>query len=88
MSKIRNQKFTNRVLRDGALLPSGNFTELYDEDKQPIYLGDKLLSKWGYEVIVIESDGEYVGKLVCDDNHSCKEISYALNKGNDYSKIT
>jgi hypothetical protein len=30
---------------------------------------------------------QYCGKLVCDENHSCKNIPYALNKGKGYNKI-
>lgn len=65
------------------------FTGYYDDNKEPIFVGDKLKSKWNYEVIVVKNeDGTYHGKLVCDDNHSCKNIPYALNKGKDYIKIT
>lgn len=70
-----------------TLLANDNFTGFYDDNKQPILVGDKLKSEWGYEVIVVKDSDDYVGKLVCDDNHSCKNIPYALNKGKGYSKI-
>lgn len=65
------------------------FTGYYDDNKNPIFVGDKLKSKWGYEVIVVkDEDGDdYSGKLVCDDKHSCKNIPYHLNKGKDHIKI-
>jgi hypothetical protein len=36
------------------------------------------------EVIVYEDNGNYYGKLICDDNHSCKNIPYSLNNGKGY----
>ncbi len=64
------------------------FTGLFDDTHKPIFLGDKLRSKWNYEVIVVKDEnGNYIGKLVCDDNHICKNIPYALNKGKGYIKI-
>ena len=41
---------------------------------------------YGYEVIV-KKDVNYYGELVCDENHSCKDIPYALNEGFGYTKI-
>ena len=71
-----------------ALLANENFTGFYDDNNQEILVGDNLKSEWGYEVIVVkDKDGDYSGKLVCDNNHSCKNILYALNKGKGYSKI-
>ena len=71
-----------------TLLANENFTGFYDDNKQPILVGDKLKSEWGIEVIVVkDEDGDYIGKLVCDDKYSCKDIPYALNKGKGYSKI-
>ena len=70
-----------------TLLANENFTGLYDDNKQPILVGDKLKSEWGYEVIVVKDGDDYSGKLVCDDKHSCKNIPYALNGGKGYSKI-
>jgi len=64
------------------------FTGLYDEDNQPIYLGDRLENEWNYVVIVRTFDGtEYYGELVCDEYHSCKNIPYSLNNGQGYKKI-
>lgn len=70
------------------LLSADNFTGYFDDANKPIFVGDRLKSEWSYEVIVVkDGDGDYSGKLVCDDNHSCKNIPYALNKGKGYSKI-
>lgn len=63
------------------------FTKLFDSNNQPIYVGDKLCSEYGYEVIVYKhSNGEYVGKLVCEPGHSCENIPYSL--GGVYTKIS
>jgi len=63
-------------------------TGFFDDNSQPIHVGDTLQSEWNYKVIVIkDSDGDYTGKLVCDDNHSCKDIPYGLNDGKGYIKI-
>lgn len=63
------------------------FTGYYDDNGNAINVGDKLKSKYGYEVIVVSDNEGYSGKLVCDNNHSCKNISYALNNGEGYTKI-
>lgn len=62
-------------------------TGYFDDNGKSIYVGDRLKSEWGYEVIVEMIDGEYVGKLVCDENHSCKDIPYSLNKGKGCCKV-
>ena len=81
MIKVKNEDESNNASAD-------NFTGYFDDDNKPIFVGDKLKSEWDYEVIVVkDEDGDYSGKLVCDDNHSCKNIPYALNKGKGYSKI-
>jgi hypothetical protein len=65
-----------------------NFTGFFDDNDKPIYVGDKLKSIWGYEVIVIIGKyGDYCGQLICDDYNSCKNIPYALNDGKDYTII-
>jgi len=66
---------------------NNKFTGYYDDNKQPIFVGDKLKSEWNYDVIVYKSGTEYLGKLVCEDNHSCKNIPYSLNKGKGHIKI-
>jgi hypothetical protein len=63
------------------------YTGYYDDNNKPIYVGDKLKSEWGYEVIVHQEGDSFNGKLVCDENHSCKDIPYALNHGKGYTKI-
>ena len=69
-------------------LANDNFTGFYDDNNKQILVGDKLKNEFGYEVIVVrDEDGDYIGKLVCDDNHSCKNIPYSLNEGKGYSKI-
>lgn len=85
---MKKDKLKNKSNNANTLLFAENFTGYYDDNHEPIFVGDRLKSKWGYEVIVVKDNGdEYSGKLVCDDNHSCKNIPYALNKGNGYSKI-
>jgi len=65
-----------------------NFTGFLDDNNKPIFLNDKLKSEWGYEIIVnVDSDGDYYGQLVCDNNHSCKNIPYSLNEGKGFLKI-
>lgn len=64
-----------------------NFTGYYDDNKKPIFVGDKLKSKWGYEVIVVKDGDDYSGKLVCSKNHSCRNIPYHLNKGKGHCKV-
>jgi hypothetical protein len=71
-----------------ALLYAGSITGYFDDNNKPIYVGDRLKSEWDYEVIVVkDEDGDYSGKLVCDEDHSCKNIPYALNKGKGHRKI-
>ena len=65
---------------------AADYTGYFDDNGDPIYVGQKLKSQWNYEVIVCKSDnGSFYGKLVCDDNHSCKNIPYALNDGMGYT---
>lgn len=64
-----------------------HFTGFYDDNNQPILVGDTLKSEWGYEFVVVNDSDHYSGKLVCDDNHSCKDIPYALNEGSGHVKI-
>lgn len=69
-------------------IKSDKFTGYYDDNKEPIYIGDELKSEWGYYVIVVKGKyGSYSGKLVCDENHSCANIPYSLNKGKGYIKV-
>lgn len=65
---------------------AADFTGFYDDNKEPIFVGQKLKSEWNYEVIVCRSEnGTFYGQLVCDDNHSCKNIPYALNNGSGHT---
>jgi len=69
-------------------MKKNNFTGYFDDNNEPIFVGDKLKSEWNYEIIVVkDSDNSYYGKLICNDNHSCKNIPYALNNGSGYCKI-
>ena len=69
-------------------MQENKLTNYFDDNNIPIYVGDMLHSEWGYEVIVsIDNDGDLYGKLICDDNHSCKDIPYALNNGKGHIKI-
>lgn len=64
------------------------FTGYFDDKNQPIFVGDKLRNEFNYGVIVVKDEnGDYSEKLICEDNHSCKNIPYLLNKGKGYSKI-
>ncbi len=59
-----------------------------DDNNNPIYVGDTLLSVWKYQVEVMESeDGDFYGKLICDDSNPCKNMPYSLNKGIGHIKI-
>lgn len=67
-------------------------TGYFDDNGEPIFVGDKLKSIYGYEVIVRkstpnESIDDFYGELVCDSTHSCKDIGYALNKGKQHTKV-
>lgn len=65
------------------------FTNFYDDDGEPIFVGDRLSSEDGFEVIVVkdENDGTYSGKLLTTDKeHSCANVPYALNRGKGYTK--
>ncbi len=83
-------KFKSKNKRNNAntVLCDVNFTGYYDDDNKPIFVGDKLKSEWGYEVIVYKLDnGEYAGKLVCGKKHSCRDIPYSICEGKGHSKI-
>lgn len=63
-------------------------TDLKDMQGFPIHVGDKLRNIYKYDVIVKETEnGVFYGQLVCDVNHSCKDIPYSLNEGEDYYLI-
>ena len=67
---------------------NNDFTGYFDDTNKSIFVGDKLRSEWNYDIIVVkDKDGDYSGKLVCDTNHSCKNMTYALNEGKGYIKI-
>jgi len=85
---IENDNLKTESNNPNVLLYADNFTGYFDDNNRPIFVGDKLKSDWNYEVIVVkDEDGDYSGKLICDHDHSCKNIPYALNKGKGYSKI-
>lgn len=87
---IDNSKLKElREMRPGEVLlimSEAKFIGMYDDKGSRICVGDRLLSKWGYEVIVEEKEGEYYGKLICEPGHSCENIPYALNNGDGYIK--
>lgn len=44
-----------------------------------LHVGDIVRHDDGYDLIVsIDSYGSYFGKLMCDENHSCKDMQYCL----------
>lgn len=54
--------------------------KMEDKDGTILKVGDLVRNKYGYDLIVsIDSDGDYFGKLVCDEHDSCKNIPYALH---------
>lgn len=66
-----------------------DFTGLFDDNNKPIKVGDKLKSEWNYIVVVCKDiDGDLYGKLICDENHSCKDIPYSLNNGSGFTICT
>jgi hypothetical protein len=60
-----------------------------DKNGKEIEIGDTLHSDWGYDVIATKHSNidELIGMLVCDDNHSCKNIPYSLNNGEGHTVI-
>lgn len=85
---MENDNLKTESNNTNVLLCDVNFTGYYDDANKPIFVGDKLKSEWGYEVIVVkDDDGDYSGKLVCGKNHSCRNIPYSLNEGKGHSKI-
>lgn len=64
------------------------FTGYFDDADNPIFVNDILKNQWGYKVTVAkDNDGHYYGKLVCNDEHPCKNIPYALNQGKGHIKV-
>jgi len=57
------------------------FTGMYDDNHQPIYLDDFLKSRDCYYVQVKKDSDGYYGKLICKPGHSCENIPYHLNNG-------
>lgn len=64
-------------------------TGYFDDNGEPIFVGDKLKSIYGYEVIVAKYDDkdDFYGQLVCDSTHPCKTIGYSLNEGKQHTKV-
>jgi hypothetical protein len=52
-------------------------------------VGSILRSEFGYYVEVVRtSNGELVGKLLCDTTNGCRDSKYALNNGKGFKKVT
>ena len=62
-----------------------------DDNGNPIFVGDTLLSEWNYYVTVCEDKEDkhypFYGKLVCKPTHSCANIPYALNQGEGHTIV-
>jgi hypothetical protein len=65
------------------------FTGYQDDKGQKIFVGDILLSEWNYLVMVYQDKDNYsfVGSLICEIEHSCRNIPYSLNSGQGYIKV-
>lgn len=58
------------------------FTGMTDDAGTAINVGDTLRSQDGYSVVVCaDTDGSFFGRLVCEEDHSCRDIPYGLNGG-------
>ena len=60
-----------------------------DSAGQDVFVGDILENDWDYRVVVtLDEDGEGChGELVCEPDHSCANIPYALNGGLGHRKV-
>ena len=64
-------------------------TGMVDDLGTAIFVGDTLQSVDGYQVVVsVGEDSEFYGKLVCDDDNSCKDIPYHLNSGRGHHVVS
>lgn len=61
--------------------------QMIDKNGELIEEGDTLLSDDGYYVKVIKDGNEYCGRLICDENHSCKNVDYSINNGIGHLKV-
>jgi hypothetical protein len=63
----------------------GNGTYLTDCLNNNLHIGDVIISKFNYMVVVDGDEEDYIGRLVTDDpNNTCKDIPYSLGDGSDY----
>jgi len=60
-----------------------------DKNMEEIFEGDRLRSKWGYDVIVFKDEkfGNYFGKLVSNSNLMCKDMPYSIMNSQDFEKV-
>lgn len=76
------------LTKDNQVATRNAFTGFYDDNNQPIHLGDKLKSIYNYEVIVCQDDDDhFYGKLVCKPSHSCVNIPYSIADGKGHSIV-
>ena len=54
-------------------------TNQKDKNGREIFYGDTLKCDHGYSIVVVELEGQALGKLICDPSNSCTNIPYALN---------
>lgn len=63
-------------------------TGLKDSEGNTIYTGDILDCEDGFMVYVYQdkNDGAFLGALICEVGHSCREVPYSLGDGQDYTQ--
>lgn len=58
-----------------------------DDDGNYINIGDILISEYGGEFeVVVDEDGDIYCMMNIAEEHSCREIPYALNNGYGWRK--
>lgn len=63
-------------------------TGMTDDKGVAICVGQTLQSKYGYQVVVVSDGDGFMGRLVCTEGDSCRDIPYSLNSGAGYTVLT